>query len=243
MKLFKVSLCAAVATLAMAGAASAAEVTFNAGVSNAYVFRGLKQTTGDCCNETAPQVFGGADLTAGQFYAGTWLSNVGPTDEDGLEYDIYAGFKPTLGPVSLDIGVIYYGYKEGDVPFPAVTDTLNTTEFKLAGSIAAGPATLGAAAYYTDDAAGSGDEATYLELNASVPFRGATVSGAIGQVKSDSIPGAPDSYMTWNVGVTVPVSDKFSVDARYIGTDDDAFTAFGNGAVGDTFVATLKVTL
>ena len=54
MKLFKTTLCAAVATLAMTGAASAADYSFNVGVANDYIFRGLDQTF-----DTEGQLFGG----------------------------------------------------------------------------------------------------------------------------------------------------------------------------------------
>ncbi|HZZ36312.1 MAG TPA: TorF family putative porin, partial [Caulobacteraceae bacterium] len=75
MKHWKLALCAAVASLGMASAAYAEDaaaptLAFNFGIANEYSFRGLSQTRKDI------QVFGGADLTYGKFYAGTWISNI-----------------------------------------------------------------------------------------------------------------------------------------------------------------------
>lgn len=240
MKIVKASLCAAVAMGAMAFAsAAAAEVSFNVGAATSYTFRGVKQTTGDCCGESSPQVFGGVDWTGGpNLYVGAWASNVGEEGDTAVEIDVYGGWKPTVGPVALDLGAIYYTYT--DSQYGGVTDDWNTLEFKLAASVAAGPATVGAAVYYTDDLASSDESAVYYELNGSIPVReNVVVSAAIGQVDSDAY-GATDSYNTWNIGLTVPVTEKFSIDARYIGTDNDAEDIFGSYAAGDQLVATVK---
>jgi len=237
MKLFKVALCAGVATFAMAGAAAAAEVSFNVGIANEYVFRGVKQTSDQV------QVFGGADATFdGGFYAGTWISNVGPSWDNGFEYDIYGGWKTDVGPVALDLGLIYYGYNNST--YSTITDDLNTLEGKIAGSVPAGPFTVGAAAYYSADAGGSDEDSLYLELNAAYTFEDrATVSAAVGQYDCDCLGGGVDSYTTYNIGVTVPVTEKLSIDARYIGNDDDAQSVFGASTAPESiWVATLKAT-
>ncbi|MGE5566887.1 MAG: TorF family putative porin [Parcubacteria group bacterium] len=229
MKVLKLALCAAAASLLTAGAASAApDVAFNVGATTDYVFRGLTQNNFD------PTAFGGVDVSEGQFYAGAWTSGVSFAD---AEVDLYGGYKPTLGPVSLDLGVIYYGY---------VNDTIATGnaaywEGKVAASLPLGPASVGAAVYYSPEFFGETGQATYYEVNGSTSFRNATISGAVGEQMLDKKYYGVDSYMTWNLGVTVPVTDKFSLDARYIGTDDDAATA-GAGAQVDKFVGTIKAT-
>lgn len=237
MKLFKTTLCAAVATLAMTGAASAADYSFNVGVANDYIFRGLDQTF-----DMDGQLFGGVDVTQDTFYAGAWLSNTGPDGDQGLEYDLYAGFKPTLGGVALDFGAIYYGYTGSD----SIDSYLNAVEFKAAASYPLGPVTVGAAAYYSPENGGFGDESTlYLEANAAYTIEGGpTISGAIGTFSADVVtaPGVPDSYVTYNVGVTFPFAERFSVDLRYHGSDSDAETVFGPDLADDHFVATLKAT-
>jgi uncharacterized protein (TIGR02001 family) len=236
MKLFKTSLLAAVATLAMAGAASAADYSFNVGVANDYVFRGIDQTA-----DKDGQLFGGVDVSQDMFYGGAWASNTGPDGDQGLEYDLYAGVKPTVAGVSLDFGLIYYGYTGST----SVDSYLNTVELKAAASYPLGPVTVGAAAYYSPENGGFGDEKTlYLEANAAYTFQaGPTVSAAIGTFKVDNVPApAVDSYLTYNVGVTIPFAERYSVDLRYHGSDDDAETAFGPDLADDHFVATLKAT-
>ncbi|CAN5345389.1 TorF family putative porin [soil metagenome] len=241
MKLLKVSLCAAVAVASMAFAnAASAEVTFNAGAATDYMFRGVRNSY-DSHQGNAPEVFGGVDWSGGpMLYAGAWISNTGQSNDNGIEIDYYGGWKPAVGPISLDLGVIYYTYNDSDNG--SVLNDFNTLEWKLAGSIAAGPATIGGAVFYTDDAASSGNAATYYELNIAFPIKDkVTFSAAIGEQTYDTS-GPYDSYTTWNAGVTLPITDKVSFDARYIGTDNDATVLFGNLAAGDSFVATIKGT-
>ncbi|MCC6296599.1 MAG: hypothetical protein IT469_07830, partial [Pseudomonadales bacterium] len=164
MRVWKLSLAATAASLALGGTALAQEdvtpaFSFNVGATTDYVFRGASQTDED------PQIYAGADVTAGQFYAGVWASNVDFLDSTDAEVDVYAGVKPTLGPVSADLGVIYYGY----VDAPSGSDYAYW-EFKAAGSVPVGPATVGLAAYYSPDFFGAVDEALYYEVNAAVPI-------------------------------------------------------------------------
>jgi hypothetical protein len=110
MKFLKLALVAAAASVAMGGAAMAQDATglklsYNVGVASDYIFRGVSNTN------TNGQVFGGVDATYGIGYAGVWTSNVDfGTPNPDQEIDVYAGVKPTVGPASLDFGVIYYGY-------------------------------------------------------------------------------------------------------------------------------------
>ena len=112
MKSLKIALCAAAASLAVGSVALAEDMaaptlSYNAAVGSDYIFRGISQTTGKAA------VSGGVDAASGMLYAGAWLSNVdfGPTAGDpenktNLEYDLYAGVKPVLEGVNLDIGNI-----------------------------------------------------------------------------------------------------------------------------------------
>src|SRR4051794_28534413 len=114
MKALKLSFLAAAATLALAGAARADDapaaapaetkplvLVFNVGANTDYEFRGVSQTN------NKGSVFGGADATIfGVGYAGIWLSNVDFLNGTKMEYDLYAGVKPVLGPVTVDLGVI-----------------------------------------------------------------------------------------------------------------------------------------
>jgi uncharacterized protein (TIGR02001 family) len=188
-----------------AGAADAPTVAFNVGAATDYVFRGVSQTN------NRGDIFAGADFTAGKFYAGTWASNVDFGDSTSAEIDVYGGFKPTLGPVSLDLGVIHYGY----VNQPSGAGYGNW-EMKLAGSIPAGKATVGAAVFYSPDSFGAAKQALYYELNGSIPAtEKLAFSGAVARQTFDG----PGDYTTWNLGAGYALTSKLGVDLRYWDTD------------------------
>lgn len=198
---------------------------FNLGANTDYVFRGVSQTDED------PSVFGGVDATLGLAYAGVWLSNVDFGNGTDFEYDLYAGIKPQAGPVTFDLGVLYYGYADS----PSGSDQ-NYWEGKVAVSVPAGPATLGVAVYYSPDFFGGTGDAVYYEANAAVaiPETKFTVSGALGhqQVKS------PADYTTWNVGVAYQLTDNVGLDLRYVDTDEHRLGAIYDSRV----VGGLKLT-
>lgn len=186
-------------------------LSFNLGAATDYAFRGVSQT------DTDPQVFGGVDATLGPIgYAGAWASNVDFGDSTDFEYDLYAGVRPSLGPVSLDLGVIYYGY--AGQPSGANWDYW---EGKIAASIPAGPAILVAAVYYSPEFTGETGHAWYYEANGSVPIPNSkfTVSGAVGR---QTIEEAGD-YTTWNLGVGYALTDHVGLDVRYVDTDAHDF--------------------
>ncbi len=82
-KLQHLSLAAVLATsTTMLTTTASAEATLsgNAGILSDYIFRGIPQSSGTGN--------GGLDLEIGGFYLGTWVADV----EDGIEYDLYAGY-------------------------------------------------------------------------------------------------------------------------------------------------------
>lgn len=224
MRTLRTALAAAVGCLALAGAAQAQDegpsFSFNVGAATDYVFRGFSQTAED------PQVFGGVDASMGIGYAGAWVSNVDFGNGTDAEFDLYAGVKPTLGAVSLDIGVIYYGYL--DQPSGSNEDYW---EGKIAASVPAGPATIGAALYYSPQFFGKTGDALYYEANAAVaiPDTKFSFSGAIGRQEVDR---AID-YTTWNVGVGFALTDHVAFDVRYIDTN---LSKSESGGLGDARV-------
>jgi uncharacterized protein (TIGR02001 family) len=214
MKTLKLSLVAAAAALSMGGAAYAQDdsgptVAFNVGAASDYVFRGVSQTDED------PQVFGGVDVTYGQFYAGAWGSNVDFLDSTDAEFDLYAGFKPTLGAVSLDLAAIYYGYI--DQPSGADYDYF---EFKAAASVPVGKGSLGVAAYYSPDFFGTVDDAFYYEVNGSIGLTDKiSASAALGRQELEG----PGDYTTWNIGVGFAIHKNIGIDVRYHDTSTHEF--------------------
>lgn len=231
MRTLKIALAAAVGSLAIAGAANAQDsetkFTFNVGANNDYVFRGVSQTNEDL------SLFGGVDASfLGIGYAGVWVSNVeflnarGKSDGTDFEFDLYAGVKPTVGPVTFDLGVIYYGY--ADQPNGANYDYW---EGKLAASVPAGPVTLGAAVFYSPEFFGKTGDAFYSEVNFStaIPDSKFSVSGALGYQQVQG----PLDYLTWNAGVGYAFTDNLSADLRYYDTDSHSFGKnYGSRLVG-----------
>ena len=210
-----------VASSAVVGTALAEEggptVAYNIGANTDYVFRGVSQTN------QGPSIFGGADVTMGKGYAGVWLSNVDFGNSTNVEYDIYGGFKPQAGPVALDLGIIYYGYANK----PSGPDEAYW-EAKVAGSIPAGKATLGAAVYYSPEFFGETGEATYFEVNGAVPVNDkVSFSGALGH---QSVVGNLD-YNTWNLGVGYAVTSHVGFDLRYTDTSEHSFGKIYDGRV------------
>lgn len=244
MKFLKLSLLATVGAVALAGAAQAADrplgLVLNAGASTDYEFRGLTQTNHD------PEIFGGADITVAKiFYAGTWVSNVdfadpyiaGTRSSSDIEYDLYAGVKPTLGPVSFDFGAIRYGYTHGG------SNKFDYYELKALGSMPVGPVTVGASFFYSPNTFGLGNiNAYYYELNANgaIPNTKFSVSGAVGRQEFQG----PGDYTTWNLGVGYALNDTVSFDFRYWDTNlsESSFGGFYGNTGAARFVAGLKAT-
>ncbi|MBS0411696.1 MAG: hypothetical protein JSR86_17400, partial [Proteobacteria bacterium] len=175
MKFWKLALCASAATFGLATAAMADDkptIAFNAGVTTDYMFRGLDQSAGGVAG------FGGADLTWGKVYLGTWVSHV-DFDGDALngnhtlaEVDVYGGVRPTVGPINLDLGVIGYIY-----PKQPSGSKENYVELKAIASVTSGAWTPGVAVYYSPDNFGGTGHETYLEGNLAYAFKNkATVS-------------------------------------------------------------------
>lgn len=224
----KIMLAAAASALALAAIASPAaaqdpEVSFNIGATSDYVFRGVSQTQED------PALQAGFDVTSGSWYGGVWGSTVDFGDGTDGEIDVYAGYRSEVAGFSVDVGAIGYFYVEE----PANAD-YGYYEAKLAASRAVGPATIGAAIYYSPDFFGIDEEAFYTELNAGYAVTSAVaLTGAIGQQKLD----VTEDYTTWNAGLTWTIYEGLAIDARYHDTDTDG------PLTDDRFVATLKFVL
>lgn len=235
MNILKGSLCGLFVAMGASGAALA-ETAFSVGAGTSYTFHGIKQTY-DRDGGDSPHVFAAVDWTGSGVYAGAWATNTGRSDDNGIEYDIYGGWRPVVGAVTLDVGATFYGFT--DSRLGTVSSDSNTLEFKLAASMPVGSARVAAVAAYAPEAGDSGESGLYTELSASVPFRDVLVSGAVGRTTSDAL-GGPDHYMTWNFGVTAPIGERLSLDARLIDTDGDARRIFGSRAAQTQLVATLK---
>ena len=93
-------------------------VTGNAGILSDYVFRGIHQSSGTGN--------GGLDFEYMGFYAGTWLADV----EDGIEYDLYAGYVYEFEN-GLYLGAGYTSYQYSDT----FDDEYNEVNLYAGGSV------------------------------------------------------------------------------------------------------------
>ena len=87
--------------------------------------------------------------------------------------------------------------------------------------MAVGPATVGLAYFYSDNFFGETGNASYYEVNGSLPI-GKTpfsVSGALGR---QEVVG-PLDYTTWNLGLGYALNSHVSFDLRYWDTDEHSF--------------------
>lgn len=210
------SLLAAVMVCGSVAAQTKAEpdytLSFNAGVTTDYRYRGISQS------RLKPALQGGADYVhKSGFYVGTWASSIRwlkdvPGGDGPVEWDIYGGYKGVAGPVSYDVGVLRYQYPQENF---AVSP--NTTEVYLAGTM--GPATLKYSHSVTNlfgfaDSKNSG----YLDLSATFDLGdGWSVVPHVGHqsVKNNSF----FSYTDYSVTLGKDFGNGLSASAALVGTD------------------------
>jgi uncharacterized protein (TIGR02001 family) len=227
----------------------ACALSANVGITSDYVFRGMSQT------DEAPAIQGGFDATCGIFYAGTWASSLdfggdgAGNDIANMEWDFYAGIKPKTGPISWDLGIIYYTYPNAIDP---ATGETNFVEFKVGGSAEVWKGgTLGLTTFYSPDYTGETGEVWTFEAGFSqalpnVGMFSPTFSALVGhQIGDDAVYLATfgeDNYTYWNAGLTLGFLEKWSLDLRYWDSNLDFCQAGGLFSCDERFVATLKFT-
>ncbi len=226
---YTVQMCAAAGFAAMSwgspALAEGPEFSANVAITSDYIFRGMSQT------DENPAIQGGFDMTWGLFYAGVWASSLDfgdavngcgqPAGTSGdcanLEVDLYAGITPKLGPVELDLGLIYYAYPGAkDLP----TAELDYIEIKGGASIKpTDNLKLGTTVFYSPEFTGETGEVWTVEGNAevSLPYDFA-LSGLIGKLSYEHNPGTPN-YTYWKIGLSKTFLEKFSAEVAYWDTD------------------------
>ncbi|HEX2842041.1 TorF family putative porin [Hyphomicrobium sp.] len=239
---------AGIALLALAAPALASDMTpapegrefswsVNAALTSDYIFRGVSQTD----EEAAVQA--GFDASYGILYAGIWASSVDKDFVGGspTEIDIYAGIKPTWGPATFDLGVLYYYYPGSTQAGPGNPDVV---ELKAGVSGEILPKLSAAQTFYWSPEAAydAGEywvsETTLAYALPKVFVFDPSLSGTVGFV--DNLDFDSD-YTYWNAGLTLAYG-KFSFDFRYWDTDSDGETLYGDLA-DERFVFTAKVVL
>lgn len=212
-----------------------------------YVFRGFSQSS------ERPAVQAGIEGTYKWLYFGVYASSLDFGGSAVAEVDYYAGIKPVVGPVTFDIGVIYYTY-------PNAKDAgaeLDFVELKLGASGEIWKnGTLGVTAFYTPEYTGKTGEVFTVEgafAQSFAAIRGVTPtwSSTLGYSTGDdaafiaAFGNGDDNYFYWNTGLTLGFGDRFSLDFRYWDTnvsDTGGFCSARLFACDERFVATAKVT-
>jgi uncharacterized protein (TIGR02001 family) len=246
---FAADMPAAAPAVAPAPPPSPWDVSFGGAIMSDYLFRGISQS------DKGPS--GGAYFEPsyaspiGTFYAGiaayaiSWPSGPGYgfTDPDA-EVDFYGGWRNSWGPLSADIGLIYYYY-----PSESFNGATNTSDFyeiygKLGYAFGNG-FELGGTVFYTPDLLHYSETFTGLGLTVSKPnavyYSGTAsyefpqtfwdistkISGELGYwdiaTSGFILAGgtANPSYTYWNVGVAFAYK-AITLDLRYYGTDQSA---------------------
>jgi uncharacterized protein (TIGR02001 family) len=238
----------------VAPAPRACTLSANVALATEYVFRGISNTS------EGPAVQGGFDATCGIFYAGVWASNLdwGVSGTD-IEMDWYAGIKPKTGPITWDLGIIYYSYPSSTEAFAGFDN--NYVELKVGGSAEIWKdGTLGVTVFFSPEYQFETGNVWTIETGFSqaLPKMGMfspTFSALIGyQVGDDAgyrariTGGGDDNYLYWNAGLTLGFLEKWSLDLRYWDSNlsDQAgtpgFCTGGTLQCDERFVATLKFT-
>ena len=216
---FKALLLATALVSGVPAIASAQETTtsVNVGVASSYQFRGINQNL-----EDNGQVFGGVDVSSGSFYVGTWLSNVDFGSKANLEVDVYGGFKPTIGDITLDFGLLAYTYPQ--------QDELLVYEGKIAATYTtkSGIALTGST-FYSPEYTKDGPSSWYWEAAVVAPIPNAKIglfsfsaNASFGTftLENNLDDLLPDSeYNNWKLGVTASTEDGWAVDVFYTDTD------------------------
>ena len=232
MKRILVSVAAAAGLLLVSAATAAAQpaVSFNAAVTNNYVWRGITQSDEDIA------IQGGADVDFGNGLAiGTWASTVdfndgpGADGDDGTtaEIDIYGSYTGMFGdgPFGYTVGAIGYLYA-------GQPDYTDWNFFEVYGGLSAalGPATLTGRVYYSPDV---GDQHSfYWTGGVSVPVANTPISviANIGHYDYEH----SESYTDYNIGLSATWM-FLTASVTYTGTDIDGADEYLVGLIGVKF--------
>ena len=220
----------AVPALAHAQTPSSSPIAGNLSLVSDYRFRGITQTFEE------PAIQGGFDYAhPSGLYIGNWNSSIADSFFGGspLEMDFYAGYKPTFGDITLDLGILYYYYPGSDAPGIGRID--NTELY-------AGAAWKWLSAKYfhaVSDFFGAPDtkNSNYIDLTASYAFgAGWGVVGHLGHQKIKNNSAA--DYTDYKVGLTKDLSG-WVLGVAYVDNDAEGTIVSGGGKSMDVGDSTL----
>jgi uncharacterized protein (TIGR02001 family) len=240
----------ALASAAIAPAAYAQEeepksditVTGSVTLATEYRLRGISQTDSD------PAIQGGLTVAhSSGVYVGTWASNLagyGSFGGSNMELDLIAGFSKPVGPVTLDVGGIYYVYP----------GTHNTDYFEIYGSVGGklGPVNAKLGAYWAPEQDNIGGDNIWLYTDFAFPIEGTPITLKAHAGYSDGDSGYTKGLDIFDYSVGVDFTWRnLTLNVSYVGTDLDeddadlfwtAGTKFGREITGGTVLGSLTAT-
>ena len=196
-------------------------VSFNAGVTTDYRFRGIAQTS------TKPALQVGADFTHKDgFYLGAWGSNVswikdyvGAT-KGSLEIDLYGGYRGDTGMgVTYDAGLITYQYPSNTAGQVPGFVSANTTE--IYGAVTYNIVTAKYSRSLTNFIANANSKGSqYLEVAAAFDLgNGYSVTPRIGHQWVANVPGDAGDYTDYAVTLGKDFGNGLSGSVAAVGTN------------------------
>jgi uncharacterized protein (TIGR02001 family) len=212
---------AALLTIATASAFAQAKppapdytLSFNAGVTTDYRYRGISQS------RLQPAVQGGLDFAhKSGFYAGAWGSTIKWIKDGGgkadIELDIYGGYKGSFNDsLSYDVGVLGYIY-----PGHKLAISPNTTE--IYGALTMGPVT-GKYSHSVTNLFGFPDSKSSGYLDLSATFDMGSGWSVVPHLGHQSVSGSGNgvfSYTDYSLAVNKDFGNGLVASASIIGTD------------------------
>jgi hypothetical protein len=181
------------------------DIAFGGAVMSDYNFRGISQSNRE------PAVFAYFEprlkvLPNVEIYAGIGGYSIDFPNRAAAEIDFYGGIRPTFGPLTLDVGVWYYYYPDGQCfntsppggpdcaiqgPLPngnVIKADLSFVEFYAKATYNFTDAfNVGAGVYYTGNWLNNGADGTYGSLTAKYTFPSGVLPGDLGLYVSGEV--------------------------------------------------------
>jgi uncharacterized protein (TIGR02001 family) len=229
-------LLASTAAPAFAQEESSSEFTVsgNAALTTDYRFRGVSFSDGDIA------IQGGIDVAhASGFYIGTWASSIEDSPTFGhTELDVYGGWSGEVASgVSVDIGLLYYIYPNGEGGLAGPSDYLEPYA-SISGTLGPVEATLGAAYAFDQSAIGNDDNIyVYTDFSSGIPDTPISLNAHLGYTDGSLTTDPDGNNFDWSVGADWAITENLTASLMYVGvggTKVDDFT-------DDTVVFTLGV--
>ena len=249
------------ATAPAAEPASPHTFTYNIGLYSQYIFRGLTQTG------RRPAIQGGVDYShSSGLYAGTWGSNINWLEDSGLwhsgslEWDIYGGFRNTIGDTGIgyDVGLLNYVYPGTKTSAASGTNFVDPYTLEVYGALSYKWLQAKISYSLTDTFGDKNSDGTYYaEANANIPLpttgllSGLTANLHVGRQEFDGKVNSLGidnrklySYTDWKIGLTKSWDNGVNVGGYWTDTNakDAGYTLVGHNIGDGTFTAFIQKT-